>query len=155
MIRDFETGDEAALKAVIRESGLFSPDELEAFDAMIEAHLSGAEADFWCVEAEGAGAAWTAPEPMSGDVLNLRFLAVRTDARRRGLGRALVRAAVEGARQRGGRLLLVETGSGPDLERARTLYIATGFAEQGRIDDYYAPGEAKVIFALPLRLESA
>ncbi|MEM9765492.1 MAG: GNAT family N-acetyltransferase [Pseudomonadota bacterium] len=150
MIRDFQSGDTAALRAIARETELFSAAELEAFGAMIDAHIPGAEPDFWCVDAEGAGAAWTALEPMSGDVWNLRFLGVRRKGRGRGLGRALVAAAASGVRQRGGRLLLVETGSGPAFERARALYAAAGFAEQGRIADYYAPGEAKVIFALPL-----
>ncbi|MEM1385492.1 MAG: GNAT family N-acetyltransferase [Pseudomonadota bacterium] len=99
--------------------------------------------------------------PIRHGVLLMRFasdeaeiltLAVILDARRQGLGRALLDRALSVARERGAARLFLEVRLGN--RAARALYAAAGFAETGRRRDYYAvPGggrEDALILVNPL-----
>jgi putative acetyltransferase len=59
----------------------------------------------------------------------LKSMHTAVEARRRGLGRAMVRALVERARDAGLTDVNLETGSGPDHMAARALYASEGFSE--------------------------
>ncbi|MCH2077834.1 MAG: hypothetical protein MK180_13330 [Rhodobacteraceae bacterium] len=59
----------------------------------------------------------------------------------------LVEADISSA---GGRILIIETAS--SMDATQRFHSALGYLEQGRIAEYFAPGEAKVIFARPVRL---
>jgi ribosomal-protein-alanine N-acetyltransferase len=84
------------------------------------------------VDGEDAGVAlWRT----TVDEAELLTIAVRADHRRRGVGRALLDAIIERARQRGARTLFLEVGV--DNPPARSLYAQAGFAEVGRRVGYY------------------
>ncbi len=68
----------------------------------------------------------------------------------RGAGRLLLEGAIERVRELGGRKLFVETSSAEAYERAVRFYERSGFAEEGRLRDFYGPGEHKIILGLPL-----
>jgi ribosomal-protein-alanine N-acetyltransferase len=68
---------------------------------------------------------------------------VRPDARRRGVGRMLVRALIEEARRRGADEVLLEVRV--DNEPARTLYANEGFTELGRRRGYYDRGRVDAV----------
>ena len=83
------------------------------------------------------------------DELMINDLAVDSSHRRVGLGRALLRHLLDGARVRGcGRATLeVRLGNGP----ARALYEAFGFSVVGRRPGYYADtGEDALLLTCPL-----
>lgn len=64
----------------------------------------------------------------------LKRFYVRAEARRRGLGRLLVRAVMSEARRRGCRRLMLETGT---LQpEAQALYRSEGFRERGPFGQY-------------------
>jgi ribosomal-protein-alanine N-acetyltransferase len=65
-------------------------------------------------------------------------LAVLPEARRRGTGRDLMRAAMAGARARGAAVMFLEVAAGNAA--AVGLYRALGFAGVGRRARYYADG---------------
>ena len=71
------------------------------------------------------------------------------EARRRGLGTALVRAIEAAAARRGAEecLLEVATTNAP----ARALYAALGYAPVGRRPRYYSPASTPPVDALVLR----
>ncbi len=70
-------------------------------------------------------------------VLEVVAIAVEPASRGVGIGRALLRVAVEAARERGHRAvtLHVSTGNGPALE----LYTSEGFRASRRLVRYYHP----------------
>lgn len=82
------------------------------------------------------------------DELQIQDLAVRLDARRQGLGRALLTHALAGARARGLRVAVLEFRE--DNHAAQALYGSLGFARLTRRPRYYADGEAALVFALEL-----
>jgi ribosomal-protein-alanine N-acetyltransferase len=69
-------------------------------------------------------------------------------ARRRGLGRALLDAAIVEARARGARTMFLEVAAGNAAGRA--LYAGAGFVESGRRVRYYADGDDALLLSRPL-----
>lgn len=86
---------------------------------------------------------------MAADEAELLTIAVKSDRRRHGLGRALLAAVVEQARHGGAQNLFLEVGA--DNAPARSLYSQAGFVEVGRRVGYYRR-HAGLADALVLRL---
>ncbi len=72
------------------------------------------------------------------DEAELLTLAVAPEARRMGLGRALLAEFAQTSRARGARDAFLEVAS--DNAAAIALYACDGWAEQGLRRNYYAPG---------------
>ena len=90
--------------------------------------------------------------PEDAEILTI---GVAPDARRRGLGRALIADLVKRARQRGARRLLLEVAS--DNEAAIALYSSTGFILLGERPGYYKSPSGRsdaLIFGLSLPREA-
>jgi putative acetyltransferase len=68
----------------------------------------------------------------------LKSMHTVAEARRRGVGRAIVVRLIDEARRRGYRRLSLETGTGDEFAAARALYGATGFESSGPFGDYDA-----------------
>ncbi len=143
-------GDAASVFAIVEDTGMFSDDELIFMRGMVEADLRDAdEKRRWIVarqDGDVVGCACLSPETFQPDVLNLLFLGVARQRRRAGIASALVARAAALAAADGARVLIVETSSDEAFGPARALYRTLGFCIDGRIRDYYAPGEDKVIF---------
>ena len=125
MIRPATPDDTTNLIALAEATGLFQSHELEDFGGMLSEHLaSNSEGDnFWIADDEGGllGAAYYAPEQFSYGVWNLYFIGVHPDPQGKGRGTALLRYVEQALRERGERLLLVET-SGLEF-RAYTEFL--------------------------------
>jgi ribosomal-protein-alanine N-acetyltransferase len=86
---------------------------------------------------------------LAGPEAELLTLAVHPEARRRGLGRALVRAYEADAAAAGAQESLLEVAV--TNTAARALYAGLGYAEAGRRRGYYTREGAPAIDALVLR----
>lgn len=75
--------------------------------------------------------------PRGGGEGDIQTIAVAPRARRRGLGRALMRALIGEARNRGAREVFLEVRA--DNPAAQTLYRELGFEEIGVRPKYYQP----------------
>ncbi|GAA2072242.1 hypothetical protein GCM10009821_07880 [Aeromicrobium halocynthiae] len=78
-----------------------------------------------------------------GDVADLTRVAVRPDARRRGLARRLLADAWSVAEEAGSDRMLLEVGASNDA--AIGLYAAAGFVEIDRRHGYYAGGGTAIV----------
>ena len=101
--------------------------------------------------------AFAAPEGFilvraAGDEAEILTLAVVPAARRNGLGRALVRAALAHARTLGILNLFLEVGAGNDA--AQRLYRGLGFVAVGRRKAYYGEEDADIL-RLPISRDFA
>jgi len=85
----------------------------------------------------------------AADEAELLTIAVQSDRRRHGLGRALLAGVVDRARHGAAQALFLEVGA--DHGPARSLYSQAGFVEVGRRRDYYRR-HAGFADALVLRL---
>jgi len=73
---------------------------------------------------------------VAGGEAEILTLAVAPPARGRGLGRALLRAAILGAQERGAETMFLEVGA--DNPHALALYAGLGFAKVGMRKAYYS-----------------
>ena len=145
-IRPLRRDDLAAAEALIGAVDLFPPEMLAE---MATPYLEGAD-ELWLVVEGGAGLAYAAPERLTDGTWNLLLLAVDPVRQKQGLGRRLVAAVEAVLREKGARLLLVETSGVPGFAGQRRFYRKLGFRREARIRDYYQAGDDKVIFAKPL-----
>lgn len=83
---------------------------------------------------------------VAADEAELLTIAVRPEARGRGLGSALLRDVLTAAAARGAGRMLLEVAA--DNAAALTLYRREGFAECGRRRGYYAAPDGRRIDAL-------
>jgi len=84
---------------------------------------------------------------MAADQAEILTLAVRPEARGKGLGRALLQAAINKARGLGVVTMFLEVGT--DNPRALALYAGLGFAKVGARKGYY-DGRDALVLRLPL-----
>jgi len=137
--------------AVAEASGLFSPGELAEIEAILSGYFAGARGggDFWLTARADetlAGIAYCAPETLTSGTWNLQLIAVDPVHQGRGLGTLLVDAVETSLRERGERLLLVETSGVASFEPTRRFYRKCGYHEEARIRDFYEPGADKIVF---------
>lgn len=150
MIRTATSEDQAKLLAIAAATGLFTPPELDGFGEMIGEHFDseGAEDHCWIADDEDGlvGAAYYAPETFAEGVWNLYFIGILPSEQGKGRGTALIRHVEADLRERGERLLLVETSSLESFEQTRSFYHQNGYHQEAKIRDYYNAGEDKIIF---------
>ena len=85
--------------------------------------------------------------PMTEATYDLYWLVVAENARGRGVGGALVAAVDAELKQRGARIIRVETSSLEGQGGARRFYEKTGFRLQGAIPDFYRQGDDLLVYA--------
>lgn len=105
-------------------------------------------------EMHGQPVGLLALRPTSGCAMDVYVLAVRREAHRRGVGRALVRRAEDTARAAGARLLHVKTlaPSDPDVHYAatRAFYEAVGFLPLEELPQVWGAENPCLIMVKPL-----
>ncbi|MGD2134646.1 MAG: GNAT family N-acetyltransferase [Gemmatimonadales bacterium] len=78
---------------------------------------------------------------------DLYWIVVDPDVQGQGIGRRLLQRTESAIRSAGGRLIVVETSSRPDYAATRKFYEAVGYRRAAEIADYYAAGEALVVYS--------
>lgn len=151
MIRPIDPADTPALIRLSSSSGLFEPGDAEAIEQMIhEFHEQGTANHGGMLVYESGddlvGMLYFAPRPFADRVWEVLMIAVDRDRQRQGIGSELLVATETIARDRNGRLMLIETSDKSDFERTRLFYRKHGYAEVARIPDYFTDGDGKASF---------
>lgn len=160
MIRDTTTADKLALLDIVRESGAFDDAALSHVAETLDAHLSGGSEAIWLTAEdpetqEPVGVAYCNPEPVTSGTWNLLMLWTRKDRKGRGMGSALVSSLERQLKDRGVRLLLVETSALPAFDTARVFYERCGFGRVATIPHFFAEHDHKVVYTKLLREPAA
>lgn len=155
--------DRARVAELLESTAVFSPEEIEValqlFDASVaDVGAAGADdAHLGDYEFTGAfegerliGYACAGPTPATEGTFDLYWLAVDAAAQGKGIGTTLVREVERGLRDRGARMLLVETSSRPDYSNTRAFYARCGYTEAARIKDFYAPADDRIMLTTRL-----
>jgi ribosomal protein S18 acetylase RimI-like enzyme len=147
--------DRTHISRLLHEAGNFSAEECDVGLEIVDVFLgngptSGADGDYPTVVAERDGVvvgyATFGRTPMTDGTWHLYFIAADASIRRAGIGRALCAQIRNVAVARAGRRLVLETSGRELYGGTRTFYVATGFVEEARIADYYAPDDPVVYF---------
>lgn len=137
--------------------GTFSQPEInvavELFDAAMtpQAAMSGAVPGYTFVGAFDAhdeliGFACWGPTPDTDRTFDLYWLAVDPLVANGGAGTLLLSEVEQRLRGSDARMVVAETSSRGDYEAARGFYARRGFAESGRVRDFYAPTDDRIIY---------
>ncbi|MGD1918590.1 MAG: GNAT family N-acetyltransferase [Pleurocapsa sp.] len=145
-IRPIKPEDIFALKTVIDANELFPPDMLDDMTADYFQNESNNEFWFTCEDDKPIAVAYCAPEKMTEGTWNLYLIAVHPDYQGKGCGTAMVHYIEQVLAEKGERLLLVETSGLEGFAATRSFYKKCGYEEEGRIREFYAAGEDKIVF---------
>lgn len=137
---------------ILKDTGVFSREELEVAGEVLDCHLHDGEASGYLayvllLEDAPAGYICFGPTPLTQNTWDVYWLAVDPERQRLGMGRELVSFAEKVIKQQSGRLMLIETSSRADYKSAHKLYLASGFSEECVVKDFYSPGDSKIIFS--------
>jgi ribosomal protein S18 acetylase RimI-like enzyme len=146
--------ESTALVSLAESTGIFNPHEAQDLlgGVLEELHAGrlgrGHQAHVWVANSTSPVEGWiyVAPTEHADGVWNVWWIGVAPKCQGRGIGDALLKFAEDQAFSAGGRLLLIETSSLPTFDPVRRFYSKRGYAECGRVPDFYADGEAKVIY---------
>ena len=154
LFRPVSPHESGALVSLAESTGIFNPHEAEALlgEVLKELHAgrlgNGHQAHVWAstLTAPAEGWVYFAPTSNAEGVWDLWWIGVAPNCQRRGIGDALLRFVENHVLAAGGRLLLIETSSLPAFDSVRLFYSKRGYAECGRVPDFYAVENAKVIY---------
>lgn len=143
--------DRDRVGAIVASSGFFSPAETAVAVELVDECLSKgpAASGYWFVFAEADGR--TLGYACYGHIAatecsyDLYWIAVDEACRGQGLGRRLMDEAERLILAAGGHRVYVETSSRPQYLSTRTFYQRCGYRQDALIEDFYAPGDGKVI----------
>lgn len=93
-----------------------------------------------------AGYVLFGPVPLTEGNYDLYWIAVDPNSQGSGVGRRLMKHVEEQVRQRGGRLLCLETSSQGGYLRTRKFYEQAGYVEESCIRDFYKPGDDRLTY---------
>jgi len=149
-----EAADPRKISDLVTDTGVFSAEEARLAGDLAATTLDGTETyRFMFAEEPGGrlrGFACFDRIPLSEVSFDLYWIAVARDAQGTGLAGELMRHTAAFAKRKRGLWLFAETSSRPPYDRARAFYRKAGFEEVARFEDFFAPGDAKVIFRLKL-----
>jgi ribosomal protein S18 acetylase RimI-like enzyme len=154
-IRPASADDRRGLEAVLRSDATFRADEIAVALELIDAAIGGTDdyrvlvaalAGVPGLEGDVAGYVCYGPTPMTAATYDLYWIVIHRAARGRGLAGALLAAMERALAQRQATAVRVETSEQDSHGAARRLYARHGYPEVARLDDFYGPGDALVLY---------
>jgi ribosomal protein S18 acetylase RimI-like enzyme len=143
--------DLGAVRAIVDATGFFSAEEAAVAVELLDDRLArGPASDYRFLFAEQAGVVvgYTCygPVALTRSGWDLYWIAVGPAAQGHGLGRALLAESERRIALAGGERVYVETSSRDQYGPTRAFYERCGYQVAATLEDFYAPGDGKVIF---------
>ena len=150
-----QPSDPDAIRALVSATGVFSGIEVGWAAEIIETTIKHpTTSGYFALMADGEngleGFACYGPIEGTDNRFDLYWIAVSPNAQGKGLGRKLLAASVEDARDRGATHMFIDTSTRNDYAAARSLYKSLGFELMGMLVDFYSDGDSKALFGRKL-----
>ncbi len=150
--------DVSLVRELAREAGGFSASEIAIAVELIEERLArGLDAcgyhflfAEWGPGVPALGYACFGPIPLTEASWDLYWIAVATKAQGRGIARRLLGEVERRAAALGATRMYIDTSGRPDYVRSQAFYRAAGYRLAASLADFYAPGDAKLIYTKTL-----
>lgn len=147
--------DAAAVGGLVRHTGFFSEEEAAIAMELVEERLARGPAsgyEFLLAEdGEGlAGYACFGRIPGTLSSFDLYWIAVRPADQGRGLGKEILARVEALSRAQGAARMYVDTSSRLLYQPTRAFYGRAGYQVAATFPEFYAPGDAKVVFCKDL-----
>ncbi len=150
-----EPRDPQRVRRLAESTGFFSRAEVDVAEELVLERISKGAASgyhFVFLDANGqtAGYACYGPVPMTASAFDLYWIAVAPDSQGKGLGRLILLETERLIHQAGGATVYAETSGRTQYASTRAFYERMGFRVASVLEDFYAPGDNKVIYAKTL-----
>jgi len=148
--------DKQQITDITARAGVFNQEEIDSVPVMFDEYLQyGTEGDgynflVYRQDDKVLGYAIFGYRDLTDGVYDLYWIAVDPNARRKGVGRALITACEEAVRNLGGRILIAETSGTEEYASTREFYVSVGYVNEATIKDFYNPGDDLKIFTKQL-----
>lgn len=148
---DPQPSDRAAVRQIIEATGMFRPAEVDVAEELVEERLAhGLASGYHFLFAEEAGRilgyACFGHNEMTVCSYDLYWIAVEPSQQGRGIGRLLLAAAEDAIRSAGGGQIYIETSNRADYLATRGFYLRCGYEMEAVLNNFYAPGDGKVVY---------
>ena len=143
--------DRSAVRGIAESTGYFSGAEIAIAVELVDEWLSkGEESGYHFLFAESeddvVGFCCFGPIPATLSSFDLYWIIVRFDFQGQGAGRKLLAMCESILQAAGGHRIYVETSARNQYEPTRRFYEAQGYRQTAFLPDFYAPGDAKIIY---------
>jgi ribosomal protein S18 acetylase RimI-like enzyme len=143
--------DLGRVREMVDATGFFDAAEAAVAVELVDDRLArGPRSDYRFVFAEEAertvGYACFGRVPLTQASWDLYWIVVDPAAQGRGAGRALLAESERRIALDGGRRIYAETSSRPAYEPTRRFYERCGYTVAATLEEFYAPGDGKVIY---------
>ncbi|CAN5254316.1 hypothetical protein BH24PSE2_BH24PSE2_07890 [soil metagenome] len=152
--------DAPAVQNLVAETGFFNAAEIDLAEELVVERLSKGSAsgyEFFIAEQASAFAGYVCYGAIAGTLASydLYWIVVSPQFQKQGLGRALLSKAEQAIWRTGGRRVYVETSSRDQYAGTRAFYSSSGYKAQAVLEEFYAPGDHKMIFVKRLMTDHA
>ena len=150
--RDQPTGaDIGRVRDMVDATGFFTAEEAGVAAELVDDRLArGPASDYRFVFAEQGDRmvayACFGPIALTQASWDLYWIVVDPSAQGRGAGRALLAESERRIALAGGRRIYVETSTRAQYEPTRRFYERCGYAPAATLEDFYEPGDGKVVY---------
>jgi len=148
-----EAADPAKIRALVEAAGVFSAEEVKIAGALAASTVDGSETyRFLFAERDGQLLGYTCFDrvPLSKVSFDLYWMVVAPSERGTGLAAELMSRTAAFIKSKRGTQVYTETSSKDSSAPARAFYLKSGFVEAARFEDFYEPGDSKIIYRLML-----
>ncbi len=151
MLRELRANDLPALERILAATDAFTPAEVAVAMELLEIVINDPEQhDYEVAVAESGGkvAGYVLFGPVAATVgsFDLYWIAVDPAAQGSGVGQRLMEHVEAQARQRGGRMVCLETSSQGGYSRTRSFYERAGYILESCIRDFYKPNDDRLTY---------
>lgn len=146
-IRAVKQADLEALKKVVDSSKLFPSEYLE--EMMLDYFNNVDTNDFWFTYVEDdkpIAIGYCVPEKLTDGTYNLLSIGVSAHTQRNGIASEMMNYLEQLLKDKGGRILIVETSTDNTQLAARNFYKKMGYTQEAVIRDFWKEGEDKIVF---------
>ena len=145
------SADRDKVAGLIAATRFFTPDEVALAVELVEERLqqgkaSGYEFVFAEYSTQLLGYTCFGPIPCTRGSYDLYWIAVHPDQQRTGLGRTLLVHSECLMKEAGGWRVYIDTSSRLQYAPTRAFYEHCGYRQEALLEDFYAPGDGKVIY---------
>jgi len=155
-IRPMTQRDKPAIIRILTATPEFKPPEIVVAEEVIDSYLQNSyQSGYHILVAEVrelvVGYICYGLAPLTEGTWDIYWVAVSREEQSRGIGSVLMAFAEDEIKKAQGRLAIIETSSKPEYEKTRRFHHRHGYEVVGRIPDFYAPGDDKLILQKRLR----
>lgn len=147
------------IPSILERHGLFTQEEVEVAMELARDHVirqTASDYRFFAVDVQPADTEPVTPIfagfscygriPLTVASFDLYWIALAPEWTHRGLGRALLVRTEDAIRRDGGRRLYADTSARAEYGPTRAFYEARGFRAAAFFEDFYAPGDGKIVY---------